>query len=75
MISTRPLYDARLDDLGPGDLVEVECDCGHVQLLPGSYFVSGKVPGYTRIMGLEKRLRCRECDDRGKVVVSIRWSR
>jgi hypothetical protein len=29
----RPLYDARLEDLGPGDLVQVECACGHIMLL------------------------------------------
>ena len=69
----KAMYDARLEDLGPGDLVQVECVCGHVQMLPGSYFASGKVPGYTRIIGLEKRMRCRECDELGKAVVSIKW--
>jgi hypothetical protein len=65
----------RLEDLGPGDLVKVECGCGHVQMLPGSYFMSGKVPVYTRIIGLEKRMRCRECDEKGRVDVSIKWGK
>jgi hypothetical protein len=25
------------------------------------------------VLDLESRFRCRECDQRGKVVVSIRW--
>jgi hypothetical protein len=29
----RPLYDARISDLGPGDFVHVECACGHSELL------------------------------------------
>ena len=28
---------------------------------------------YETIMELQRRLRCRECDERGKVVVSVRW--
>jgi len=28
-----PLYAARLEDLGPGDLVQLECVCGHSELL------------------------------------------
>jgi len=32
----RPFYDARVSDLGAGDLVRVECVCGHVQLLTGA---------------------------------------
>jgi len=26
-----------------------------------------------KILDLAPRLRCRECDERGKVVVSVRW--
>ena len=32
----KPLYAAWLGDLGPGDLVEVECVCGHSQVLTAS---------------------------------------
>jgi hypothetical protein len=28
---------------------------------------------YTAVLDLEPRLRCRECDARGKAVVSIKW--
>ena len=57
-----PLYAARIEDLGPGDFVRVECiACGL------------RLPPYTPVLDLEPRLRCRECDARGKAVVSIRW--
>ena len=55
----KPLYDARVGDLGPGDFVKVECRCGHVQLLPDSCFASGKLQAYTLIKDLDARLRCR----------------
>jgi hypothetical protein len=30
----KPLYAARIEDLGPGDFVKVECTaCGHAELL------------------------------------------
>ena len=29
----RALFEARLQDLGPGDLVKVECACGHTEWL------------------------------------------
>jgi hypothetical protein len=72
-----PLYAARIQDLGPGDFVKVECvACGHVELLaPGKLRIKGlALPPYTPVLDLEPRLRCRECDARGKAVVSIRWA-
>jgi hypothetical protein len=67
------LYAARLGDLGPGDLVEVECVCGHSQALTASMLATaGMGKPYETIMELQRRLRCRECDERGKVVVSVR---
>ena len=68
------LYAARVSDLGPNDRVNVECRCGHVQLLPASYFVGGKVSPDTRIGDLERRFRCRECDRRGEAIVMIAWA-
>jgi len=32
----RALYEARLEDLRPGDLVKVDCVCGHSELLTAS---------------------------------------
>jgi len=71
-----PLYAARIEDLGPGDFVKVECiACGHDELISPSSLVHGlRLPPYTPVLDLEPRLRCRECDARGKAVVSIRWA-
>jgi hypothetical protein len=70
----KPLYAARLGDLGPGDLVEVECVCDHSQALTASTLATaGMGKPYETIMELQRRLRCRECDEREKVVVSVRW--
>jgi hypothetical protein len=71
-----PLYAARIEDLGPGDFVRVECiACGHDMLIPPSSLLHGlRLPPYTPVFDLEPRLRCRECDAKGKAVVSIRWA-
>ena len=70
----KPMYDARLGDLEQGDYVKVECECGRVQLVP-DYGLADRVrlPPYTPALDLETRLRCRECDQRGKVILSIQW--
>ena len=70
----RPLYDARLSDLGPGDLVKVECVCGHTEMLTAAMLRTAGVPDREMIVRLERRMRCRECDTKGKVVVSIKWA-
>jgi len=72
-----PLYAARIEDLGPGDCVRVQCiACGHDDLLRADQLrVKGlRLPPTTLVLDLEPRLRCRECDARGKAVVSIRWA-
>ena len=72
-----PLYAARIQDLGHGDSVNVECvACGHEELLsPDKLRIKGlALPPYTPVLDLERKLRCRECDAKGKAVVSIRWA-
>jgi hypothetical protein len=71
-----PLYAARVADLGPGDFVKIECiACGHNELIPPSALSQGlRLPPYTPVLDLEPRLRCRECDARGKAMVSIKWA-
>ena len=72
-----PLYAARIQDLGPGDYVRVQCiACGHDELLPTDKLrIKGlPLPPYTPVLDLERRFRCRECDAKGKAVVSIRWA-
>jgi hypothetical protein len=72
----KPLYAARIEDLGTRDRVRVEClACGHDELLaPDVLRIKGMpLPAYTPVLDLERMLRCRECDARGRVGVSIRW--
>jgi hypothetical protein len=44
------LYEARLEDLGPGDLVRVECACGHTELLTPSMLATAGVKPYESIL-------------------------
>ena len=71
-----PLYAARIENLGPGDFVRAQCiACGHDELIPASALLQGlRLPPATLVLDLEPRLRCRECDARGKAVVSVRWA-
>lgn len=68
-----PLYAARIEDLKPGDVVLVECGaCGHTMAIPYSGLVHGlRLAPIERVLDLAPRLRCRECDAKGKAVVSI----
>ena len=70
------LYEARIQHLGPDDFVKIECTaCRHDALIPASGFLIGlRLPPYTHILDLERKLRCRECDTTGKAVVSVRWA-
>jgi hypothetical protein len=55
----------------------LECiACGHAELLASDQLrVKGlPLPPYVPVLDLERRLRCRECDARGRVMVSIRWA-
>jgi hypothetical protein len=71
-----PLYAARIEDLGSGDFVKVECmSCGHTEMVPQVGLAVGlRFPPATRILDLEPRFRCRECDAKGEAVVTVRWA-
>jgi hypothetical protein len=76
--SMKALYAARIQDLGPSDFVKVECiACGHVELLASDQLrIKGQTPPpYTPVLDLERKLRCRECDAKGKAVVSVKWEK
>jgi hypothetical protein len=72
-----PLYAARIEDLGPGEFVKAECvacatrscwrrtNCGSRDC---------RCRPTRSVLDLKYRLRCRECDARGKAVLSIRWA-
>ena len=68
-----PLYAARLEDLRPGDLVELECACGHTVVLTPAMLKTAGVKSAEKVVDVKSRLRCRECEARGKAVVSITW--
>jgi ribosomal protein S27E len=70
-----PLCKARVSDLRPGDFVKVTCyGCGHETLIPPETFlVRPDVSPDMRVVDLEKRVRCRECNAIGETLVSVRW--
>jgi hypothetical protein len=72
----RPLYDARIEDLGDGDFLRVECvACGHNELIPRIGLVVGlRLPTSMKVLDLQSRFGCRECDRKGSVALSIRWA-
>jgi RNase P subunit RPR2 len=71
----KAMFEARIEHLGPGDYVNVEClACGHIERLTGAVFKTAGVPDYEWIVDLNRRLRCRECDAKGRVDVSIKWA-
>ena len=69
-----PFYAARLSDLGPGECVHVECACGHTERLTAAMLMTAGVGPDETVQGLESRMRCRECDEKGRAVTSIRWA-
>jgi hypothetical protein len=69
-----PLYAARVCDLKPGDFVVVDCGgCGHDGLIHPSALPSLGLGPDERVIDLALRMRCRECDAKGKAVISIKW--
>ena len=70
------LYEARIQDLGPGDFVRVECTvCRHEELIPAIGLQQGmRLPPCTPVLDLAPKLRCRECDANGKAIVSVVWA-
>jgi hypothetical protein len=71
----RTLYDACVEDLRHSDYVLVECTCSHTQLLTRSMLERYHPQPRERIMELGSRMRCRQCDARGKVSISIKWAK
>ena len=71
----RTLYDPRVEDLRPSDYVLVECTCSHTQLLTRSMLDLYGLQPHDRIMELGSRMRCRQCDARGRVSISIKWAK
>jgi hypothetical protein len=69
-----PLYAARIEDLGLGDLVKVDCAaCHHVALLTPEVLVRAGLSPAAKVLDLKGRLRCRGCGRKGRAVISLRW--
>jgi hypothetical protein len=70
------LYLARIEDLGRGDLVKVDCAaCHHVALLTPDFLLRLGLSPAAKVLDLKGRARCRGCGARGRAVVSIKWRR
>ena len=64
-----PLYAARIEDLGPGDFVKVDCAaCGHTALLVrGADRLALRAmlaPAFVSRLGLERRVKVLDLKDR-----------
>ena len=72
----QPLYLTRIEDLGRGDLVKVDCAaCHHVALMtPAALLKLGLSPA-AKVLDLTMRVRCRGCGARGRAAVSVKWGR
>jgi hypothetical protein len=66
-----PLYAARIEDLGPGDFVKIDCvACGHTALLTPAFPVPLVLEPRHRVFDLKDRVRCRgvRCSGPGRRV-------
>jgi len=69
-----PLYAVRIEDLGLGDLVKVDCAARHhVALLTPEVPTRAGPSPVTKVLDLKDRLRRRGCGRKGRALVSIRW--
>jgi len=72
----QPLYLARIEDLGRGDLVQVDCAaCHHVALLTPDFLLRLGLSPQAKVLDLKGRVRCRGCGAKGRALVSVRWGR
>ena len=68
-----PRYAFRLEDLRVFDLVRSSCHaCGHKAIIPNAALRQGR-PGYTRLISLERQLRCRKCGARGRASLEVEF--
>jgi hypothetical protein len=66
-----PRYAFRLEDLRGFHLVRANClVCAHKAIIPNAMLLQGR-PGYTRLMELERQLRCRKCGARGRASLEV----
>jgi hypothetical protein len=67
---------ARIEGLGQGDFVKLDCAaCDHVALLTPEFLLRLGLSPQTKVLDLKERVRCRACGARGRAVVSVKWAR
>ena len=68
-----PRYAFRLEDLRVFHLVRANCHaCGHKAIVANAALLQGR-PGYTRLMSLERQLRCGTCGTKGKASLDVEF--
>ena len=68
-----PRYYFRLEDLRSFHLVRVSRHaCAHNAIVPNAALLQGR-PGYTRLMSLERQLRCGKCGTKGKASLDVEF--
>ena len=70
-----PIYAARIEDLGLGDYVQLECTCGNLTLLAPQMLLRLGAKPDEKVLDQKDRVRCQECDAKGRAVVSIKWAK
>jgi hypothetical protein len=66
-----PRYAFRLEDLRTFHLVRASCHaCANKAIIPHAALRQGR-PGYTRLIELERQLRCRKCGARGRASLEV----
>jgi hypothetical protein len=67
----RAFFEARIEHLTIADRVRIDCQCGRIAFIT----VHGRgQPGYKLIRDLRPLLLCENCDERGKVELTIIWA-
>jgi hypothetical protein len=57
----QPLYLARIEDLGRGDVVKVDCAGHHLALLTPALLLRLGLSPSAKVLDLKARVRCRGC--------------
>jgi hypothetical protein len=70
-VTAPPRYAFRLEDLRVFHLVRASFHaCAHKAIIPNALLLQGR-PAYTRLVSLERQLRCRNCGVRGNASLEV----
>ena len=71
----KPLYAARLYDLGPHDRIKAVCRlCRRGNSMPADFIIRLGIASSTKVLDLVSVLRCQGCRWRGRALVSVEWA-